>query len=269
MKASAREMCAPLQHQIVTTGKARIEAGERILALSDYGYGSPGGCLGINCGHMMTPFIPGVNDKPDLEESVQDISPEQAIENANIQAKQLALERSIRATKEQLHVAEKLQDSDLIDQYKSKLGTQRRALKAYLDDHPFLHRDRKREKYYEDPLGVAKQEVRLRKLERKRKESLENAAYKVYNQGVRDLDFMAQSQQFTVGQDIRVRAKKINDPDYDFWAQDNTKKIRDTVANVRNTLNDLGKQNLPRIVFVKNHACLGSQGMTISKIFCL
>ena len=146
-KASARKSCAPLQHHIVTTGHARTEHGEHILALSDYGYGRPEGCLGINCGHMLTPFIPGANYKPDLGEDVDSVSPEQAIENANAEAKQRALERSIRANKEKLHVAEKLGDKELIDKYKSKIGTQNIALKDYIDKHPFLKRDEERERY--------------------------------------------------------------------------------------------------------------------------
>lgn len=162
-KASARKSCAPLQHQIVTTGHARTEHGEKILALSDYGYGRPEGCLGINCGHMITPFIPGANYKPDLGEDVAEVSPEQAEENANAEAKQRALERSIRANKEKLHVAEKLGDDDLIDKYKAKIGTQKSALKDYIDKHPFLKRDEEREKYYDDPFSQAQKEVKLRK----------------------------------------------------------------------------------------------------------
>ena len=156
-KASARKSCAPLQHHIVTTGHARTEHGEHILALSDYGYGRPEGCLGINCGHMLTPFIPGANYKPDLGEDVDSVSPEQAIENANAEAKQRALERSIRANKEKLHVAEKLGDDDLINKYKSKIGTQKSALKDYIDKHPFLKRNEAREKLFkknEKPASV-------------------------------------------------------------------------------------------------------------------
>lgn len=162
-KATAREMCAPLQHQIVTTGVARTEAGERILALSDYGYGYAGGCQGINCTHEMTPYIPGANYKPDLPDELRDLTPEQAIENANVQAKQRALERSIRQSKEFLHVAEKLGDSELIDKYKSKVRIQQGAMRDYLEQHPFLHRDYAREKYYDDPYSKAKKEVKARK----------------------------------------------------------------------------------------------------------
>ncbi|WP_373809027.1 phage minor capsid protein [Streptococcus ferus] len=148
MKAAAREMCAPLQHRIVTTGVARTEHGERILSLADYGYGSPGGCRGINCVHIMTPFVVGANYKPDLPDNLKDLTPEQAIENANVQAKQRALERSIRQSKEYLHVAEKLGDKELIDKYKSKVRIQQGAMRDYLKQHPFLNRDYSREKYH-------------------------------------------------------------------------------------------------------------------------
>lgn len=162
-KATAREMCAPLQHQIVTLGEARVEQGEKILALSDYGYGHPAGCQGINCTHEMTPYIVGANYKPDLPDELRDLTPEQAIENANVQAKQRALERSIRQSKEYLHVAEKLGDKELIDKYKSKVRIQQGALRGYISQHPFLHRDYAREKYYDDPFSQAQKEVKLRK----------------------------------------------------------------------------------------------------------
>ncbi|HEO7206296.1 TPA: capsid protein [Streptococcus agalactiae] len=162
-KSTAREMCAPLQHQIVTTGVARTEKGERILALSDYGYGTAGGCLGINCTHEITPFVVGANYKPELGEDVKDLTPEQAIENANVQAKQRALERSIRQSKEFLHVAEKLGDQELIDKYKSRVRVQQGAMRDYLRQNPFLHRDYARERYYDDPFTQAKKEIKVRK----------------------------------------------------------------------------------------------------------
>lgn len=147
-KATAREACAPLQHHIVTTGSAREEEGYTILSLNDHGYGTPAGCLGINCGHILTPFIPGINELPELGEDVKNVTPEQAIENANAEAKQRALERSIRNNKEKLHVAKKLGDKELIDKYKSKVRIQQGAMRDYLKQHPFLHRDYAREKYY-------------------------------------------------------------------------------------------------------------------------
>lgn len=162
-KATAREACAPLQHHIVTYGEAREEGGYNVLSLADHGYGTPGGCLGINCGHMLTPFVPGINELPELSPDVKNITQEEAIRNANAQAKQRALERSIRDSKEKLHIANKLGDKDLIDKYKGKIRTQQGAMRDFLKDKPFLHRDYAKEKYHKGPYTDAKKEVKVRK----------------------------------------------------------------------------------------------------------
>lgn len=156
IKAAAREMCAPIQNQIVTTGNARTEEGVKIFALDDYGYGKPGGCQGVNCGHTMTPFIPGVNYMPDIDDDLKGLTEEQAIENANVQSKQRAMERAIRSTKERLHVAEVMHNDELTSKYKTRLTEQNRALKSYVDKHPFLYRDRDREKYHKDPIVIGR-----------------------------------------------------------------------------------------------------------------
>lgn len=162
IKAAAREMCAPLQNQIVTTGQARTEEGVKIFALDDYGYGKPSGCQGINCGHTMTPFIPGVNYMPDIDDDLKGLTEEQAIKNANVQSKQRAMERAIRSSKERLHVAEEMHNEELTAKYKTRLTEQKRALKSYVDKHPFLYRDRERERYHDDPLSKALEAIRQR-----------------------------------------------------------------------------------------------------------
>lgn len=164
IKAAAREMCAPLQNQIVTTGRARTEEGVKIFALDDYGYGKPGGCQGVNCGHTMTPFIPGVNYMPDIDDDLKGLTEEQAIENANVQSKQRAMERAIRSSKERLHVAETMHNEELTAKYKTRLTEQKRALKSYVDSHPFLYRDRERERYYDDPLAKTREAIRQREI---------------------------------------------------------------------------------------------------------
>lgn len=164
IKAAAREMCAPLQNQIVTTGRARTEEGVKIFALDDYGYGKPGGCQGINCGHTMTPFIPGVNYMPDIDDDLKGLTEEQAIKNANVQSKQRAMERAIRASKERLHVAKTMHNDELTAKYKTRLAEQKRALKSYVDKYPFLYRDRERERYYDDPLAKTREAIRQREI---------------------------------------------------------------------------------------------------------
>ncbi|HEQ0870487.1 TPA: phage minor capsid protein, partial [Streptococcus pyogenes] len=160
-KATAREMCAPLQHQIVTTGEAREEGGIKILALSDYGHGEPDGCLGINCKHTKTPFVVGVNSKPELPEHLKNITPAQAKANANAQAKQRAIERSIRKSKELLHVAKQLGDKELIRQYQSDVRSKQDALNHLVNSNDFLIESKSRSKMFVTDL--MKREIVMKK----------------------------------------------------------------------------------------------------------
>lgn len=206
IKAAAREMCAPLQNQIVTTGQARTEEGIKIFALDDYGYGKPGGCQGVNCGHTMTPFIPGANYMPDIDDDLKNLTPEQAIENANAQSKQRAVERSIRQSKEMLHVAEKLGNQELIDKYKSKVRIQQGAMRDYLKQHPFLHRDYAREKYYHNDDAVKKLYKTIDKRSKKEYyeilQNLGNKAPKSYS----DFQGLSRSEKESLRQDNKVAA---------------------------------------------------------------
>lgn len=156
-KATAREMCAPLQGRIVTMeGTTHTEQGVKVLALSDYGYGYAGGCLGVHCGHYLTPFIIGVNELPEDPNHLKNLTPEQAEENARIQAKQRALERAIRNQKERLHIANQLGDSDLVTSERLKLRNLQGKMRAYVDQHDFLHRDYSRERLFSTDKTLAK-----------------------------------------------------------------------------------------------------------------
>ncbi|HEO4204239.1 TPA: phage minor capsid protein [Streptococcus agalactiae] len=148
MKSTARAMCAPLQHRIVTKSLARYENGIHILSLLDYGYGTAGGCLGAHCGHYLTPFIVGVNDLPDLPDHLKDLTSEQAEENAKVEAKQRAIERNIRRHKERLHYATTMNDADLIQLERLNVRKYQQKAKALVDNYDFLHRDYQREKIY-------------------------------------------------------------------------------------------------------------------------
>ncbi len=83
---------------------------------------------------------------------------------------------------------------------------------------------------------------------------------KVYNQGMSSIDLMAKQRSFVVGNDIRVNAKKLSGTEFDFWVQDNTKKIRDTVFNVQSSLKELNDFPTPTVVFLKKSRLPGFAG---------
>lgn len=148
IKRTARPACSPIQGKIVTFGETRVINGTKVYSLYDYDYGSAGGCLGVHCGHYLTPFIVGVNEMPDLPDYLADLTPEQAEENARIQAKQRALERAIRHHKERLHYAHTMKDDELIQAEKLKVRMYQGKIRNLVESYDFLYRDYSREKLY-------------------------------------------------------------------------------------------------------------------------
>lgn len=162
IKSAARAMCAPIQNEIVTLGPSRTEHGTKIYSLYDYGYGTPGGCRGIHCGHIMTPFIVGVNEKPHLPEYLKNLTPEQAQKNADIQSKQRLFERQIRKNKEKLYVAKKLNDQELIDKFNLKDKRLSSGLNKLTKNHSFLNRDIRRVRYHKDKNSISSLEKKFK-----------------------------------------------------------------------------------------------------------
>lgn len=148
IKRTARPACSPIQGKIVTFGETRVINGTKVYSLYDYDYGSAGGCLGVHCGHYLTPFIVGVNEIPDLPDYLADLTPEQAEENARIQAKQRALERAIRHHKERLHYAHTMGDDELIQTERLKVRMYQGKIRNLVDNYDFLYRDYSKEKLY-------------------------------------------------------------------------------------------------------------------------
>ena len=83
---------------------------------------------------------------------------------------------------------------------------------------------------------------------------------KSYNQNVNTIDLMAKQRSFTVGNDIRVKTKKLTGTDFDFWVQDDTKKIRDQVLNVNTIFQELDSYKKPTVVFLKKSRLPGLAG---------
>ncbi|MFT8878867.1 MAG: phage minor capsid protein [Oenococcus sp.] len=73
--AAPREACEPIQGGVVydpRTGEMTDEEADYGAPdLSDYGLGDPGGTMGINCHHYLTPFVVGVNIEPGAEDEAE------------------------------------------------------------------------------------------------------------------------------------------------------------------------------------------------------
>jgi len=157
--AAARPACAPIQGKIVYMRPRQSE--DKYPSVYDHGYKEPAGVAGINCHHTFTPWDPDINIIRDVEKVP---SPDEAIKNSDIQAKQRQLERQVRQNKRKLNTANALGDEKGIKKYKNLIKKNQSALRKYVDGHSFLHRDYSREKVFRAKPAATNKSDNLQKI---------------------------------------------------------------------------------------------------------
>lgn len=140
----ARPLCAKDQGKIFSrknrSGYTTDLNGKRVRYCSwrSSSYGKPDGILGINCGHHITPFLPGI--------SVQTYFPYDEEENAAQYKKiqeQRRLEREVRKLKRECSSLAALDDKEGFDKAAYKLKQKEQRMKQYCNDNGLTyHSDR-------------------------------------------------------------------------------------------------------------------------------
>lgn len=139
--SGARPLCAKDQGKIFNRnggGDYTTDLdGKRIKFYSwrSSSYGKPAGLLGINCGHQIYPFLPGI--------SVQTYFPYDEKENAEQYEKicnQRALERKVRASKRECTTLDTLGDKEGFDKAAYKLKQQEQQLKSYCEKNGLTYK---------------------------------------------------------------------------------------------------------------------------------
>ena len=139
--SGARPLCAKDQGKIFNRngggGYTTDLDGKRIKFYSwrSSSYGKPAGLLGINCGHQIYPFLPGI--------SVQTYFPYDEKENAEQYEKicnQRALERKVRASKRECTALDTLGDKEGFDKTAYKLKQQEQQLKSYCEKNGLTYK---------------------------------------------------------------------------------------------------------------------------------
>lgn len=139
--SGARPLCAKDQGKIFNRngggGYTTDLDGKRIrfYAWRSSSYGKPAGLLGINCGHQIYPFLPGI--------SVQTYFPYDEKENAEQYEKicnQRALERKVRASKRECTSLDTLGDKEGFDKAAYKLKQQEQQLRNYCEKNGLTYK---------------------------------------------------------------------------------------------------------------------------------
>lgn len=135
---ASRPACAHIQGQVVCVVSPMDDRYvDGYPSIYDYGYGDPGGCFGINCGHTLIPYVEGVSTN-----NQKHYNPAQAIKNGKIRQKQRYMQRQIRQKKMALALANKAGDGEKATQIKSSIRGYQGKVRQIVSDHDFLARER-------------------------------------------------------------------------------------------------------------------------------
>lgn len=122
-KLGARPRCEPFQGKIYSRNGTHT----KYPAFSTTSYGEPAGLLGINCGHVIYPFIEGLN--------TQTYTPYDSKENDRVYKEsqvQRKLERSIRKAKQEMRVLQAMGDTVGAVETKKKVSIQQAAMREFI-----------------------------------------------------------------------------------------------------------------------------------------
>ena len=144
----SRPACADIQGHVVNLVPPESpDFNPHYDSIYNHGYGEPSGTQGINCRHILFPYVPGVNENHQPQ-----YDPKEAIKNGKLVQKQRARERAIRDAKRRLKAAEKLGDENKINQAKTLIRARQAKLREFIKETnagkeiPILVRDYDREK---------------------------------------------------------------------------------------------------------------------------
>ena len=138
---AARPACAPIQGKVVCiVPKSDPKADLSYPNIYDYGYGKPAGTQGINCSHILYPYIKGVSHN-----FQKHYDPKQAVKNAKIQQQQRYYERSIRHLKYKKELAERDEDPENVRKLNQSIRGYQAKLRKIVKANDFLARQYDRE----------------------------------------------------------------------------------------------------------------------------
>ncbi|MBP2057167.1 hypothetical protein J2Z60_000329 [Lactobacillus colini] len=179
--AAARPACAPIQGKVVCiVPKSDSRYVEGYPSIYDHGYGTPAGCFGINCQHMLYPYIKGVSHNFQKQ-----YDSEQAVKNVKIQQKQRYYERQVRNWKNEKFLQLRIGDNKKVQAAQFKISAYQKKLREITKEHSFLHRQYAREKIYPNYRELNSKAAKVRLTQNADKQARHIQGTKEYEQAVK------------------------------------------------------------------------------------
>src|SRR5690606_2394335 len=125
----ARESCSKIQGRVASM-KPPSENNSNYPSIYEFGYGTPAGIRGINCRHILYPFVEGLNENNQVQ-----YDPDQAYERGKLVQQQRYLERQIRKAKRSLMLAEEIGNEETIQKYKKLVRNRQANIREFISEH--------------------------------------------------------------------------------------------------------------------------------------
>ncbi|MBM4762715.1 phage minor capsid protein [Bacillus sp. B15-48] len=125
----ARESCSKIQGRVASM-KRTAENDSKYPSIYEFGYGEPDGIRGINCRHILYPYVEGLNENNQAQ-----YDSDKAYERGKLVQEQRHYERQIRKAKRSLMLAEEIGDEDTIQKYKKLVRGRQAKIREFIEGH--------------------------------------------------------------------------------------------------------------------------------------
>ena len=132
-KLSAREACAPIQGKVIDISPDRKKP--NYPNIYDYGYGTPAGTRGINCGHMWFPYKEGISKNNQVQYDATE-----AVEMEKLNQVRNRLDRDIDKLRQKIDAARTL-ELDQLPRLQERLKRKMNERRIFEDSWKELRQD--------------------------------------------------------------------------------------------------------------------------------
>ncbi|MCT6925304.1 phage minor capsid protein [Metasolibacillus sp.] len=126
--SNARPACAKIQGRVCSMRNPSSHPD--YPSIYDFGYGRPDGIRGINCRHILYPYILGININNQIQYDAADVSKEYELTQ-----KQRYHERQVRKAKRSLNLAKEIGDEKTIAKYDKLVRNRQAKVREFIAEH--------------------------------------------------------------------------------------------------------------------------------------
>jgi len=131
--ADPRPSCSRIQGNVCSMSNPSSDP--KYPSIYEFGYGTPSGIRGVNCRHILYPFVDGMNTNNQIQYDESKMR-----EQYKLSQQQRYYERQVRKAKRSLALAEEIGDEKTIDKYKKLVRNRQAKVREFVADNNLARR---------------------------------------------------------------------------------------------------------------------------------